>query len=1144
MPLRFILAPAGGGKTHYCLSSLARLEAADPLGQAAYFILPEQATFIHERLLAEMTAGGGFCRSHVSSFSRLVYHAHDYQHMQMKPQLSEAGKLLLAARVISQQKQHLQHYAKAAAGAGFAAYLVKAAEELATYNISPEQLFAAAGKLEQKHAYQAARINEIALLYRAYQDSGSAGYSSYAENMAALAKSIRAGFLAGSEIFIDGYAEFTPTEQLVLSALFSDNSRFVHIALPIDPAVVDKPLATQIFGTPLHTWQQLTALAEKEGMSIEEPLLLRGENGRFRDNAEFAALEAALAGREQKSYAYEPQHIQLGQAFDYRAELTAIGREIIRLTREEDLRFRDISIITRDTSGYGELIEEIFGAMHIPYFIDAKKPLLLHPLFELVRSALECWAYRPKYEHIMRFCKNALLPISQEEIDIFDNYALAHGLKFWHLSSDKPFAFAAFADEQAGLAEQVEDIRQRATAPLLKLLNTLNAGADAISLTEALRSMLQELQVEQTLDSWAKSAAAESKAEEAAQHSQAWDKLDKFLLEVAELLGDEVLPAGQLLTLLDIAITGLTVSTIPPGLDQVFVASLERSRNKELKAAFVPTLNDGILPRRIVMDSLFSDEDRRNLREAGVALALDSSNRQLQEEYLCYIALTRSGERLYLSYITEDAGGKSIKPSILIRKLQNIFPALTKRDLQIVDEQHLVGGELDLAETAQQLSRAKQGAEIVPFWQDVYAFYQTEPEFVGQLSQLQKGLNYQAEQQPLDKTVLDRLYGTTIKSSVSRIERYRLCPFAYFAGYGLRLQKRRSYELDAASRGELYHQVLAEIGNNVLTTGISWQSIDEEQAASLVDAALEKYLPQLLAGILRSSARYEYLAERIRSTLINSILLLVEHTKRGDFLPVAWELPFGSNEPDSLPAYKISLPDGKVLELSGRIDRVDMAISPQAEQKCYFRIIDYKSGEVSLNREDIMAGLRLQLLVYLQVVLQNADVFGAREARAAGIYYSRVSDAMQNSSLADDEPAVGLKLSGLSIADEEAVRLADSNISGHSQLIPIALGKNGFYSNAAGVSNEQLAELTDNLQLVLQETAGQMLEGLISASPLRDADFDACAYCDYKAVCGFDYRLAKPRKKELPTQDKAAETIIDRHAPQNKEEGEIYETEF
>ena len=33
------------------------------------------------------------------------------------------------------------------------------------------------------------------------------------------------------------------------------------------------------------------------------------------------------------------------------------------------------------------------------------------------------------------------------------------------------------------------------------------------------------------------------------------------------------------------------------------------------------------------------------------------------------------------------------------------------------------------------------------------------------------------------------------------------------------------------------------------------------------------------------------------------------------------------------------------------------------------------------------------------------------------------------------------------------------------------------------------------------------------ASPLIDGGFDACAYCEHKAVCGFDRFAAQPRRK-------------------------------
>lgn len=221
-----------------------------------YFILPEQATFIHERLLCQTCAGGGFCRTRVLSFNRLVYHAYKYRHQQPMPQLSEAGKLLLAGRVINETRSQLQVYAAASSGAGFASYLVKAAEELATYGISPEQLEQAVLRLAEREGEtrQVERLRETALLYRCYQQTQSHDYASYASNMDYLAESIRLGMISNADIYIDGYLEFTPAELVVLAALLSDDSNRINITLPIDPALLEKNLlAEHVFAAPLAT---------------------------------------------------------------------------------------------------------------------------------------------------------------------------------------------------------------------------------------------------------------------------------------------------------------------------------------------------------------------------------------------------------------------------------------------------------------------------------------------------------------------------------------------------------------------------------------------------------------------------------------------------------------------------------------------------------------------------------------------------------------------------------------------------------------------------------------------------------------------------------------------------------------------------
>ena len=75
MALKMILGPAGTGKTDYCLNRIAQALTAEPMGRPQVLIVPEQATFIYERKLAERCPGGGFSGAEVASFQRLCLKA-------------------------------------------------------------------------------------------------------------------------------------------------------------------------------------------------------------------------------------------------------------------------------------------------------------------------------------------------------------------------------------------------------------------------------------------------------------------------------------------------------------------------------------------------------------------------------------------------------------------------------------------------------------------------------------------------------------------------------------------------------------------------------------------------------------------------------------------------------------------------------------------------------------------------------------------------------------------------------------------------------------------------------------------------------------------------------------------------------------
>src|SRR6185503_5301442 len=72
MSVTFVIGRAGSGKSTLCFRRTVDAARADPLGPAILWIVPKQATFMTERMLACESALGATCRIRVLSFDQLA----------------------------------------------------------------------------------------------------------------------------------------------------------------------------------------------------------------------------------------------------------------------------------------------------------------------------------------------------------------------------------------------------------------------------------------------------------------------------------------------------------------------------------------------------------------------------------------------------------------------------------------------------------------------------------------------------------------------------------------------------------------------------------------------------------------------------------------------------------------------------------------------------------------------------------------------------------------------------------------------------------------------------------------------------------------------------------------------------------------
>jgi ATP-dependent helicase/nuclease subunit B len=308
------------------------------------------------------------------------------------------------------------------------------------------------------------------------------------------------------------------------------------------------------------------------------------------------------------------------------------------------------------------------------------------------------------------------------------------------------------------------------------------------------------------------------------------------------------------------------------------------------------------------------------------------------------------------------------------------------------------------------------------------------------------------------------------------------------------------------------HQIIDEFSRLLVRNNISWRGLDREWCREQISSLVDEQLEASGGRILKSSRRYIYLSERLKRIIVKAVLLISMHIEMSGFEPSGYEVEF--SDTGRYPPITIEVPSGQCIKMTGRIDRID---SMTNEDGTYLRIIDYKSGNKALKLEDVYYGLQLQLVTYMDAVLE-ADENGA----AAGILYFRLDDPLircgRDSTDEDIEKAImkELRMKGLVLADVKLVREMDRQIDGDSLIIPARINRDGSLGRSSAATSEQFNVLRSYVRKTLASIGSGLLEGNVLISPYKKRSITACTYCSFKPVCQFDTSMRGNRYRIVP----------------------------
>lgn len=1142
MALQFIIGRAGSGKSTYCLEQIRSSLKADPMGDPIILLVPEQASFLAEHALVTTRGLSGIIRAQVLSFRRMAHRVLQETGGIDRLPLDDMGKKLLLYRVLEQRKDELKLFGNAFGQMGTIEAFLDLINEMKRYTLTPDQL--ADHVQDGAHAFppvMADKLHDLSMIYHDYELELASAYFDAEDVLNVLAEQTeQSEYLARAEVWIDGFHGFTPQELAVIRSLLLTCSN-VKLTLCLNRTYEagELPHELDLFYPTAMTMIKLKEIAAELGVEVLEPIVLQHEvESRFAGSPMLAHLERNYDKRtiipyESAPGAEQAEAIVIHAAMNRRAEAEGIARDILMLARQESCRWRDMAILVRNMEDYQDVLAEVLQDYDIPFFIDQKRAVTHHPLIEFVRSALDAihdgWRYDSMFRCIKTdfFLERDLDPLDRTAMDELENYVLAYGIhgarwlddQAWNYSftSDLEARSRELGTEEGELLGRIHSARKAVITPLAAFEKRLGKSVTVHDYIASLYDLLEAVGASQRLESWSQQAAEGGNPEKAREHTQVWNRLMDMFDQMVEVMGDKPISLELFIGLIDTGTSSIQLGHVPPALDQVLVGSVERTHSSAIKHAFILGVNDGVFPQKFKEGGLISEQERERLISGGVELAPSSRRKLLDEQFLIYTAITGTSASLRLSYSIADDEGKALLPSELIRRIKRMFPSVQEKFLygdppsglaERAQLEYAVHPARAMGHLVSQLRQWLKGIEISPVWWDVYNWITTQEPWSHQLKQHMYGLFYTNMATGLSTATSRELYGSELRTSVSRMEKFAACPFAHFAAYGLRLQQRKVFRLEAPDIGQLFHAALSKLAAEILAEGIHWGELTMEQCRARAERIVDSLAPKLQGQILLSSKRYAYISRKLKQIVGRASVVLSEHARRGDFMPVGLEVGFGTGQ--ELPPLTFQLENGCTMQIVGRIDRVD---SVQSESGLYVRVIDYKSSRTMLRLADVYYGLSLQMLTYLDVILTFSERWLGQPALPAGVLYFHVHQPLLQTKNAVSEADAAAELfrrfqmKGYVAADPVVLQHMDRDLEAgrKSEIVPVALKKDGgFYKYSTVVTPEQWTSLREYVRRTIRQIGSNILAGEVAIAPYRTGQLAPCHYCEYRALCQFD----------------------------------------
>lgn len=1147
--LYFIKGRAGSGKTgslHKKIIAQLNDEKSKPL-----LVIPEQFSFETERSMLKLLGPKKLKSLEIFSFSRLAFSVLKDTDVFNKKIIDEGIRALLMTEALSSLEGRLSVFSSEKSNFSSISPIVEFYKELKQCGISSDDFLEKTKLLDD--GFLKEKMNDVALINEAYDALAEQSYFDNNDTITLLTEyAEKNGTFKNKTVFFDGFRMFSKQEFECFDVILSQADN-VYVTLCEDNFNVKYGP----FEFVNDFEKKLRIQANKRNVSVNDDEFCIQNEDAF--SSDIFTLEKNIYNEQNQILNKSTGDVVIAKCVDKYDECKFVASKIKNLIRSGKYRCKDIAIIERTDGTYKDILIEELKYYDIPVFDDSRRSLKYESLFVYINALLTCITDGFKTETVLNYLKSGLCNISLKAISDIEKYALMWNLKSSEWTKEftnHPDGFGKEADERSNnQLDYLNKIREKVIAPVVELKDACENKTGA-EITRCVFEFVDSQNVQDCLYKLYTSLKDDGFPVEAERQAVSWDIFVNLLDKMSTFGENKSMSLSRWFDLFCILVDSCDVGEIPQGLDEIRIGSADRIRTEKLKVVFLVGVNSEEFPLVSVKSGVLTDSERAVLTNLGLDIRPSYIDGVSEERFIAYCAITAANEKLFLSYKTVDSSGGALYPSELISLVENSLENVEFFSTSTCNELDMIESDDDaFSLLARNFSKNNCTKKVLE------AYFSSKEEFAGRLNALRNVAGNRRYKFEDSQNAVD-LFGKDIKLSASKIDTFYMCPFAYFVQYGLNVKEWRVAELDPANSGTVIHHVLEKIlfkffGDNKASgkkTEKDFSELTEDELNSLIKELLDEYNQKMLSGASDKEKRFAFIYNHIQDVCLTILLRLQKEFSAGNFKPCGFEVEIGGDKSsaDYIPPYTLPLDIGEAV-INGKVDRVDEMINVTntddgATLKTkYLRVIDYKSGKKEFKLGELLDGINLQMVLYLMALkkLKFADY------KPAAVLYlpSKINfgEYLEKRSPLDPEienaSFLGGKYSGMILEDKDV--FDGMGYKSFPKFFPAGYkeeskgrGKDKKYFTTFSYntySEDDFNKISDMVNSKIVNMGNTLHNGEISAIPwgsIKDGG-DKCAYCSYRAMCGYEDGDEIIEKNSL----KHAEAISEIGGDDNGEEG-------